>query len=92
MQENGIVGKIGPEPTARITEAAGWREPYRVFEVTDQSGRRHGLVQWLASDDVGDNFGLALHEIYLAATQAEPSAPSVAPESSAPRLAADRPA
>ena len=78
MADHGIVGKIGPEPTARITEATGWREPYREFEVTDHTGRRHGLIQWLSSDDLGDGFGIAIHEVYLAATQAReaPSAPS----------------
>jgi hypothetical protein len=74
-----VVGSIRPALDAQTTEVPSWGEPYKAIVVTDQNGRRHGRIEWLASE-MGDEFTIALHELFLAATRSEhrPSVPSAA--------------
>ncbi len=72
-----VVGSIRPE--AKLSEAPAWTEPCRIYIITDAHGRRHGRIEWLASE-VGENFDNAVLRLYTASQQdADPKPkPSVA--------------
>ena len=74
-----IVGCIAPKADAVVTEATAWTEPCRIMILTDSQGRRHGRVEWLASE-IDEAFVAELHQLFLVATHSvEPkTAPSVA--------------
>ena len=76
-----IVGEIRPVLDARLTAIVGWEEPYKTVVVTDQTGRRHGRIEWLTAEADDAAFAAAVLEMYLALSHAtrttsEPSAAS----------------
>lgn len=69
-----IIGSIAPAPEAVLSELPAWTEPVRVIIIADQFGRRHGRIEWLASE-VDAAFLAQAHILFLTATAAMAGTP-----------------